>query len=137
MSVKNGLFFLLFGLLPGIGYQAIQERWRLAFADASESIVYLLGVAPNALGAVSMAAGLFVIGHHFLPKATYAQLASYSVLTSLFGLMLWELVQLWLPNGTFDVHDLIWTAVGALFAWIMTRLWYFREWETAVSPTTT
>ena len=137
MNVKNGLFFLLFGFLPGIGYQAIQDRWRLAFADASESVVYLLGVAPNALGVLSLAAGLLVIGHYYFPTFTYAKLGRYAVFTSLIGLTLWELLQIWLPNGTFDLHDLLWTAVGAALTWLITRLWFYAEWETAVSPTTT
>lgn len=124
MRTKTSLYFIFFAFLPGLLYQQIQDVWRPAYAGLSEPTAYLLGIAPNLLGAISLASGLFIISQSFYPALTNAQRALYANLISLIGLCLWEVGQIWFPNGTFDVNDLIWTLVGIAIAWLINRLWF-------------
>lgn len=129
MRLKNGLFFVLFGLLPGIGYQTIQDKWRVALAQSTDLVVYFLGVAPNFLGALSLASSLIIIADQFMRSIVFHRRVNYVMLTSLVGLLTWEILQIWLPNGTFDVHDLGWTLIGVIVAWVAARVWFKVEWH--------
>jgi len=40
-----------------------------------------------------------------------------------FGLITWEVLQIWTKNGRFDGHDILWTVIGGLvfqLIWTMT-----------------
>lgn len=118
MRTRLTVFFVLFALLPGLGYHHVQDDLRALAAERGHDgvFIYLLGVAPNFLGALSVTAGLIVIGLEWRKGARLAPIAVASGLIALLGLWVWEIAQLWLPNGTFDWHDIAWTPPGVALA---------------------
>lgn len=102
--MRRGVVFVLFALLPWLAYQWVQDRGRGRFGGEPMTD-YLLGVAPKALGGLSLTVALAVIVEGRV-RATILGLVS------LIGLWAWEAAQLWMPGGTFDLHDLAWTVPG-------------------------
>ncbi len=127
MQVRIAMFFILFGVAPSLAYQAVQDELRAAAADGDPLLVYALGVAPNFLGALSTSAILFcVIGG--VAKGWSAQSQAFaSAAIALAGLWGWEVLQIWVPKATFDLHDLAWTAPGVAGFLIAARLWFGRN----------
>ncbi|NWG70690.1 MAG: hypothetical protein HXY23_03650 [Parvularculaceae bacterium] len=115
MQLRLFVYFVLFSLAPGLLYQFVQDELRPGGAAINPTADYVFGVAPNALGALSASAALFlmVLG---LDKAARLRRAFLVSLTlGLFGLFAWEAAQLVLPGFTFDPHDLAATAIGSTF----------------------
>jgi hypothetical protein len=110
------IVFILFSLLPGLAYQWVQDDIRPLGAE-DPRIAYLLGIAPNALGGLSLTVALGVVvwdlsGGRLRPLFIGA--------FALAGLWTWEAAQLWLPS-TFDVHDLAWTVPGVSLGVLVLR----------------
>ncbi len=126
MQTKLTIFFLLFGVAPGLVYQTVQDRLRAAAVGGDAALVYALGVAPNFLGAVSTASILFVVLGGIAKGWSARSLAFASAAISMVGLCAWEVVQIWLPKAVFDIHDLAWTVLGVVVFLIAARLWFGR-----------
>ncbi|WP_428409820.1 hypothetical protein [Hyphococcus sp.] len=126
MHLRQWLYFLLFSVAPGLTYQAIQDQWRAARTD-SDFGAYLMGVAPNFLGAVSVASALFLIGMNRSPKTPRSRLMLIAAGISMLGLWVWEALQIFLPSASFDWHDIAWTAMGATLFMLVTRIWFREE----------
>jgi hypothetical protein len=129
---KAVLFYGVFVLGPYVLYEWIQEDFR---PDAqAESLRDLYAVAPNGLGAISTTALLATmisgIGQMArtgelrefwrsqIPRLTRLRIASISAGGAIAGLFAYEVGQIFLPIGTFDVHDMIWTLPGALIGFV-------------------
>jgi hypothetical protein len=114
MQLRSTLYFVLFCLLPGLGYQYVQDKLRPRGGLEGEAAA-LAGIAPNFLGGVSLTAGFILIaasaaaGRRRAPVLLAASLS----LASLLG---WEVLQRWMPGGTFDPADLLATLPGVLIA---------------------
>ncbi len=120
--LKILVYFLIFSVLSGLSYQMIQDRMRPGLsAEAPEWLVYALGVAPNFLGGVSLAAGFIVVARELVEMndRRLSDLMATGLATA--SLVLWEILQIWLPNGFFDAHDIFWTFPGAALAFIAAR----------------
>lgn len=112
--MRAGFYFVVFAVLPGLAYQFVQDNLREV--SRGPLFDYALGITPNALGGVSLTAALIVIGRggEFVPRwVSDAHLAALALL----GLWAWEAAQIWLPNGTFDPHDIAWTVPGVALAY--------------------
>ncbi|NRA31556.1 MAG: hypothetical protein HRU11_15005, partial [Parvularculaceae bacterium] len=108
MTVRLVTYFVLFGLLPGLAYQFVQDDLRVWAAEAGSNLValYLLGIAPNFLGGVSLTASMGAIAREgSLGQHSWLTLEVVAIV-ALLGLWVWEFGQKWFPNGTFDGHDL-------------------------------
>ncbi|MEM7678665.1 MAG: hypothetical protein AAF449_22010 [Myxococcota bacterium] len=68
MRTRLSVHFILFALLPGLAYQYVQDRLR-GQIEASSSLAAWLGVAPNALGGLSLATSLaWLLARVLLPR---------------------------------------------------------------------
>lgn len=123
MTLRHWIYFAVFAVAPGLAYQRIQDVSREAMAgpDAPAWLGYALGIGPNFLGGVSLTAGLIVIAREMRKATASHALDRTSALIALAGLWAWEFTQRWLPNGTFDPHDLAWTVPGVLIGWLAAR----------------
>lgn len=123
MQTRLWIFFLLFSLAPGLLYQFVQDQLRSGGQGIDPWVAYLLGVAPNALGALSASSALLLMGAGLSKGRRLGRVFLFSLLLGLVGLCAWEAVQIVLPRATFDPHDLAWTLAGsavfALAAWLM------------------
>lgn len=102
-----GLFAICFVTL-----ELVHEVWRPR-ADRSGVGAYLLGVAPNLLSAVGLPAVFVLIGSDLGLRVRRVRFEQLATGASTLGLIAWETVQIWSPNGTFDTADIVWTLVGA------------------------
>ncbi|MCI5043103.1 MAG: hypothetical protein MRY72_00275 [Aquisalinus sp.] len=121
MTIRLLFFFICFCLIPGLGYQYVQDDLRQG-ASASPGLDYFLGIAPNLFGGVSLTAGLIVIGREMAKAYSPRQVHIGAAVLSLLGLWLWEAMQIYLPNGTFDWHDIAWTVPGVATSWLMANV---------------
>lgn len=120
-KLKLAAFFVAFGLIPGLAYQFVQDDLRDGLASSgqnAELVRYVLGIMPNFLGGLSANATIFVILSDRSSPWASERARSISSLVTLFGLWAWEGCQLVLPNGTFDWHDIAWTAPGVALTWL-------------------
>jgi hypothetical protein len=108
------LFFIVFSLVPGLAYQWIQDEVRPSGVGEG-AWLYLLGVAPNLLGGISLTAALIVILPSYF-RLSGAKAHAVAAMIALLGLWAWEGVQA-VGRMTFDVHDLLWTVPGVLIGW--------------------
>ncbi|MCQ8186153.1 hypothetical protein [Parvularcula maris] len=115
MQLRSAVYFILFAFLPGLGYQYVQDQLRPR-GGLDGAAAYLAGVAPNFLGGVSLTAGLIVIALNLFPKAPRMTTTVLTALISLMGLLGWEVLQRWMPGGTFDPADLLWTVPGVVLS---------------------
>lgn len=115
MPGKRHLILLAVSLAPSVIYVAIQWIFQPRWGIGQGIVPYLNGVMPNFLGALSLAAVIFMGAEFYRPeRERVAQLAMSAAIATV---VLWlrEFSQL-STSGTFDVHDLVWTvAGGALF----------------------
>lgn len=113
--IQRILFFVGFALIPGLAYQWIQDYGRPdSLSDGM--LEYVFGIAPNALGGVSLTAGFIIISVELFFKGGGRDVHLSSGLLALGCLWAWEFGQIYFPNGTFDWHDLIWTVPGVLLS---------------------
>lgn len=127
-GVSDVAYFVLLSVAPGLAYQYIQDNLRRD-PGAPELVAYGLGVAPNFLGAVSLASVLFLLGLERFPGAPVRNIAVGAAATGFVGLAAWEFAQKLTPNGVFDWHDLFWTAPGVFIFLTVTRIWYANRWK--------
>ena len=114
---RASAYWIVFGFLPGLAYQLIQDRLRPA-GSTDAVTAYLLGIGPNALGGVSLSASFITVAWHRWGRRAI----TWAALAALACLWAWEGAQTVLPNGTFDPHDIAWTVPGVLVAWAAARL---------------
>lgn len=126
------LFFAIFAAAPGFAYQAVQDVLRPA-GTQEEALRYLLGVAPNLLGGVTLSSTLFIIFCEIFPGRSPRFAAFAGAGAAIGGLWAWEIAQLALSRAVFDVHDLVWTAPGVLLSLAASRLWFGEGWKKARS----
>jgi glycopeptide antibiotics resistance protein len=110
MQLRSSGYFILFCLLPGLGYQYVQDELR-PHGGLDGAVAYLAGVAPNFLGGVSLTAGFILLAPYVLPGSQRLKVG-IAALGSLVGLLGWEVLQIWMPGETFDPADLWWTVPG-------------------------
>ena len=119
MQARLLIYFLLFAVLPGVSYQYIQDQLR----NACNALVcdwlplnYILGVAPNMLGGLSLTAGFIALAYEYSNHISLIKIRHLCSLSALLGIWFWELIQLLLPKATFDWHDICWTIPGVIVA---------------------
>jgi hypothetical protein len=79
-----------------------------------------IGSAPNFISSFFIPIPFIFIqgGHNKFTKLLFSMM---------FGLILYEMVQFFDKNGTFDVLDIFFTVLGTLFCYLCIRsVWYFR-----------
>lgn len=117
MKTSNSLWywFALFAICF-IAYQQVQDHLRPGYSGNNQTIIYLLGVAPNFFPGIGIPA-LFVI---LIPQMNWKnkwfteKTHLTANLISLTGLLSWEFLQTKTSKGHFDWHDVLWTLMGAL-----------------------
>ncbi len=125
MDKKSTYYWFAIFAMSFIAFQVIQEI-RKGYAGENLAIKYFFGVAPNFFPAIGLPS-LFVI---LIPvifekmknsKWIYVNRHIASNITSLMGLIIWEVLQL-TGNLKFDWNDILWTILGALtfqLIWIL------------------
>ena len=115
-----GIFAISFMILQFISYEI-----RPSYKGENELIKYFLGVAPNFFPAIGMPA-IFILFIQTASNAKSKWLKEYKFITanlvSLFGLVIWEFIQL-IGKLRFDWNDILWTIIGALvfqLIWVVT-----------------
>ena len=127
MQLTDWCYFAFFAVLPGLLYQWIQDHGR-ALEQNSATIDYLFGVAPNTLGGLSLCTGLALLGKFRFKSWSSAKVSATAAAAALLGLLGWEALQRWLPNGFFDWHDMLWTAPGVVAGFCCAQIWQrFRQ----------
>lgn len=129
MQLRLIIFFVLFAVLPGLGYQYVQDDLRDAVAaapDASATLNYAMGIIPNLLGGLSLTAGLFSILQSGASRFSNAAARWVAASVALAGLWAWEITQIVLPSATFDWNDMAWTAPGVVVGWVAARVFFPR-----------
>ena len=124
------VYFLVLSVLPGFGYQYIQDELRTLVVpvhSTSSPLAYVLGIAPNLLGGLSLTAGLIAFSQDRFPTISSRKIWHTSGGVALVGLWVWEILQIHIPNATFDVHDLLWTIPGVLLAVLLAALFLAPE----------
>ncbi len=110
-----------------IVYQQVQDNIRPNYHGNQEVIKYLLGIAPNFFPAIGIPS-LFVV---FIPvMSTQKQINQWwyrnrqitANVLSLFGLLMWEFLQVFTTKGHFDWNDVLWTLIGAF---VFQKIWSF------------
>lgn len=110
-------YFTLFSVVPGLGYQWVQDEARPKGID-DPTLGYLAGVAPNFLGGMSMTAALVVIWGEWRRHVPPARRHREAAATALSLLLAWEVVQGAWGRMTFDWNDMAWTFPGVGLAWL-------------------
>lgn len=113
MQARALVYFLLFSVAPGLLYQFVQDEMRPNAEALDPMLAYALGVAPNALGALSASSAMFLMGVGLAKGRRYGLVFLASLSLGLIGLWGWEALQLILPGFVFDPHDLAWTLAGS------------------------
>ena len=115
-----GIFALCFA-----GFTYLEDAVRANYTGNSEVIIYVLGFIPNYLPALGIPCFFYAtLPHIFNEKSSiltskYAHI--YVLIFSQSGLILWELAQIFMPGGTFDVHDILWTIIGGFTFFLFWR----------------
>lgn len=121
-------WFCLFAFST-IGYSLVQDVIRPEYSGNSQAVIYVLGMLPNFLAAIAVPAILMIL----IPYVRKGDQASKwfrsskslhlpSIIISATGLLTWEFLQIYMPNGFFDWHDVLWTCIGLCtfyFIWII------------------
>jgi hypothetical protein len=117
MDKKSIYYWFAIFAISFVAFQILQDI-RKDYAGESLAVKYFLGVAPNFFPAIGLPA-LFVIlipeifGKNKKFKRICENSRIASSITSLVGLIIWEVLQL-TGNLKFDWNDILWTILGAL-----------------------
>jgi hypothetical protein len=117
MDKKSTYYWFAIFAISFVAFQIIQEI-RADYVGDNLAIKYFYGVAPNIFPAIGLPS-LFVIlileifGKNKKFKRICENRHTASNITSLVGLLIWEVLQL-IGNLTFDWNDILWTILGAL-----------------------
>jgi hypothetical protein len=117
MDKKSTYYWFAIFAISFVAFQIIQE-FRVDYVGENLSITYFYGVAPNFFPAIGLPS-LFVIlileifGKNKKFKRICENRHIASNITSLLGLITWEVLQL-IGNLTFDWNDILWTILGSL-----------------------
>jgi hypothetical protein len=117
MDKKSAYYWFAVFAISFVAFQLIQEI-RAYYAGENLAVKYFFGVAPNFFSAIGLPS-LFVIlipeilGENKKLKRIYENRQFASNITSLVGLIIWEVLQL-TGNLKFDWNDILWTILGAL-----------------------
>lgn len=118
--LRAAIAFVLVSLLPGLLYHYVQDVFRPGLAGGGQetaTITYLAGVAPNFLGAVSLTGGINIVAREMVKSVPQGKVDLGAAALALLGLWAWEGLQLFMPYGAFDWHDLAWTVPGVLIGY--------------------
>jgi hypothetical protein len=121
MGFRLTVYFVVLGVLPGLGYQYVQDELRPRGGWEGVEALFL-GVAPNFLGGVSLTATLIAIAVAALTDRSPRFLMLAAALVSFVGLIAWETAQTAMPGGTFDEMDLLATGPGVLISLVAALL---------------
>jgi hypothetical protein len=117
MDKKSAYYWFAIFAISFVAFQIIQEI-REDYAGENLAVKYFFGVAPNFFPAIGLPS-LFVIlipeivGKNKKFKRICENRHIASNITSLVGLIIWEVLQL-AGNLKFDWNDILWTILGAL-----------------------
>lgn len=130
MAAKNWTpdygWFALFAVCT-ISFSLIQDLIRPAYAGNDPFVLYLLGILPNFFPAVGLPALFIFTIPYFISEESISKWVGkkYHILAMMIsagGLLIWEFLQHFTPNGIFDWHDVLWTLIGTgCFYWIWKR----------------
>ena len=126
------LFFGVFALCFA-GFTYLEDTVRANYTGNSDIIIYVLGFIPNYLPAVGIPCFFYAALPHVCNKQSsiltsrYAHI--YVLIFSQSGLIIWEFAQIFLPRGTFDVHDILWTMIGG-FTFFLFWLYHSKKYGT-------
>ncbi|MEO0612839.1 MAG: hypothetical protein AAFY83_05965 [Pseudomonadota bacterium] len=123
-KIRLYTYFFFVAVLPGLTYHYVQDNKRDDAPSYSELVTYLLGIAPNALGGVSLTAGIIAIAYDwFAVRFARKGIIGLSAAIALTGLIGWEAAQLRIPTMTFDWQDVAWTFPGVGLAALLALFW--------------
>lgn len=115
-----GVFALCFA-----GFTYLEDTVRANYTGNSEVIIYVLGFIPNYLPALGIPCFFYAALPHVFNKQSSILTSKYAhiyvLIFSQSGLILWELAQIFMPGGTFDVHDILWTIIGGFTFFLFWR----------------
>jgi glycopeptide antibiotics resistance protein len=123
---KKYWYYLIFAICFA-GFQIIEDKIRVKYLGDNQLLIYLMGVAPNFLPGIGLAAALYVFmaeGVFPVEKVTGHQTnyAKSAFLISTIGLIAWEFVQIIAPRGTFDWNDVLFTLLGGVCFLILYKI---------------
>lgn len=121
MSNRQSYFWFGMFALGTIGFTLVQDTIRPNYHGQSDLINYLLGIAPNYFAGLGLSSFflvmIFQINNSSKAPSESVWLNSRAQITAMliaiFGLSLWEFVQIFSRHGRFDWQDILWTFLGA------------------------
>lgn len=123
-SMTKQQSYFWFGLFAfgTIAFTLVQDNIRPNYSGQNDLIKYLLGIAPNFFAGLGLSSFFVVMITHINSTSKKPSTSVWlnskahisSIVISVIGLSLWEFMQTFSTRGHFDVHDLIWTIIGAL-----------------------
>jgi Na+-transporting NADH:ubiquinone oxidoreductase subunit NqrE len=111
---------LAFYLVAGLGAM-VWKIHRLRLTGPSLFPAWMIGVMPNFIPAAVLPMLLFISKRVVRPHEYLGM-----VLTILAVLCAYEIVQIWMPQRTFDWADLAASAAGSYLGWLIGWLVFFR-----------
>lgn len=118
------------GGIAAFGWKVLRQQEAFETGSVPH---WLVGTFPNLLPALVMPALIF-IRPQIVRFTEYLMLA----MAILFGLIVYEIVQLWMPSRTFDYADIVASVVGAglgcLLCWLIFFCWLGNRSEIEVDP---
>lgn len=125
MPGKRHLILLAICIAPSAVFMAIKWIFRPRWGIGQGIVPYLNGILPNFLGALSLAAVIFMIAEYYRPDRERVPQLAMSATIAMVALWMREFSQLSM-SGTFDIHDLVWTVAGAATFYGLGR-WLLRD----------
>jgi hypothetical protein len=127
MTNRNAYFWLALFALGTIGFTVVQDYIRPNYHGESDWIKYCLGVAPNYFAGLGLSSFFVVMIHQInssakkpTPSVWLNGRAHFSgMIISVTGLFVWECMQTFSNRGHVDIHDFIWTLIGALTFYVI------------------
>lgn len=114
---KNYWYYIIFAI-SFAGFQFLEEGIREDYEGNNALFIYFLGVIPNFLPAIGMPCVLYAMIPELIQKPTSIWLTKKAYISvflfTQLGLIVWEIQQIWAPNGTFDWNDILWTIIGGI-----------------------
>lgn len=118
------------GGIAAFGWKVLRDGDGLETSFMSH---WLVGVMPNLLPALVMPALIFI-----RPQIVRFNEYLMLVFAILVGLIVYEIVQLWMPSRTFDSADIAASFVGAglgcVLCWLIFFYWLGDRCETRLDP---
>ncbi|MGF1532995.1 MAG: hypothetical protein ACFCUI_04790 [Bernardetiaceae bacterium] len=115
-------YYLLFAVCFLV-FSYVSDYVRPSYSNTNAWVVYVLGILPNFLPAIGIAALFYAMLPEIYPGLSVRKHHLWALVVALSGLILWEFAQGYTRRGVFDSHDILWTLIGGVVFWLIWRKW--------------